>query len=263
VCVIRILSNKSISELPKAKSMVMIPVVSSEEQVNLICFGENTDSSETLSQISLCNTSVSAMVKYYKCVMQVEIRLHCERSFTVLKFALLCDQVTESIYECVLFLSVEDGLAGRAAAGLDATCDAQGTAPDGAAPDGTSMRSDRRMVSHRTMMMHWGVMSDRTMGVSHGAVMDGRALHGRVVKHWAVMSDRTMGVSHGAVVNHGAVVKHWAVMSHGAVVNHRGVVSHRAVMMHWGMVSHRAVMMHWGMVSHRAVMMHWAVMSHR
>jgi len=111
--IVRILCNKGISELTKVKSVVVIYVVSSEEEINLISLGENTNSSETLSQIGLSDRTVTAMIKDGKCVVQVKVRLHGEAGLTVLKFALLSNQVTKALNQCVLFVRVQNGLARR------------------------------------------------------------------------------------------------------------------------------------------------------
>lgn len=107
VGVIIVVANEGCAKFIVIESMVLISVVSLEEQIHLVCRWENPNCCETLSQISLADSSSPKMIEDDESVMHIEIRFHCQCNFGVLKFFLLTPEVLNSLHESLLLMGVQ------------------------------------------------------------------------------------------------------------------------------------------------------------
>lgn len=88
VSVVVVLSDKCLTKFTEVQSVVSINVIALKEQVDLIGSREHANSSETVSHICLRDSTNTAVVENHESVVKVEVRLHCHRCFTGLKFTL-------------------------------------------------------------------------------------------------------------------------------------------------------------------------------
>ena len=118
--VVSIKGEESIGELTEVESTVTGGIVSSDEEVELFGGGEDSDGSESFTELGGADVSVVVSVEHLEGVSEVKVGVAGELGLLSLDVVLNTDHITKSIDELILVTESENRFAGWAgvAAGL-------------------------------------------------------------------------------------------------------------------------------------------------
>lgn len=112
--VVSIKSEESIGELTEVEATVTGGIVSSDEEVELLGGGEDTDGGESLAELGGADPSVVVSVEHLEGVSEVKVGVAGELGLLSLDVVLDTDHITEAVDELIFVTESENGFAGWA-----------------------------------------------------------------------------------------------------------------------------------------------------
>ena len=127
--VVSVEGEEGVRELTHVETTVTSRVVASHEKIELLARGEDTDGSETLTQVNSCDAAEVSSVEDLERVRQVEVGFESQARLLALNVVLILDHGPEAVDELVLVAQGQHRLPGWAGvAGQGLRGDASGRA---------------------------------------------------------------------------------------------------------------------------------------